>query len=467
MNHTATVSTKMEPTAKTPVHPGPAPRRSEVRRTKRRWLPYAGGIVLLALIVAGLWPKPAPVETVKVMIGPMRSTVNEEGKTRIKQRFVVSAPVAGQLRRIPFKAGAEVKANETVVAVIDPLAPTMLDARSRALAEARRDTAAANLERARAAQKFAASELKRFEALFAEKTIAVQEFEQVQWRETSAAKELAAAEAALRQAEAELAEFTNSATSLNDATIPSPSPRNGVRGGHGNNPELANDTSTATHHPQSLSPLRGEGGHARAAVEVKAPASGRVLRVIEESSRVVVAGMALMEIGDPADLEVVVEVLSRDGAALRPGTKVELEQWGGNEPLEARVRLVEPAAFTKVSALGVEEQRVKVIADVVTPVEKRASLGDQFRVEARLITWESDKVLKVASGAVFRRDNQHAVFAMRNGRAVFQPVTIGRHSGTETEITDGVREGDEAIIYPGDRIQDGQRVKPLHITASR
>jgi HlyD family secretion protein len=174
--------------------------------------------------------------------------------------------------------------------------------------------------------------------------------------------------------------------------------------------------------------------------------------------------MPLLEIGDPADLEVVIEVLSRDGAALQPGTRVELEQWGGSEPLEARVRLVEPAAFTKVSALGVEEQRVKVIADIVTPVEKRANLGDQFRVEARIITWESTNVLKIASGAVFRRGDQHAVFVVRNGRAVLQSVTIGRQSATETEITNGLRDGEEAVIYPGDRIHDGLRVKPLTIT---
>jgi HlyD family secretion protein len=408
----------------------PSPRRNNGRRRKpRRWLPYAGAALLLALIVAGLWPKPAPVETVKVVTGPMRATVNEEGKTRIKQRFMVSAPVAGQLRRIELKAGAEVKAGETIVAVIDPLTPTMLDARSRALAEARRDTAAANLERARAAEKFAASELKRFEALFAEKTVAVQELEQVQWRETSAAKELTAAEAALRQAEAELAEFGSASTKAD-----------------------------ATNGPSSS--LNGQ----RPAIEVKAPASGRVLRVIEESARPVTAGMPLLEIGDPADLEVVIEVLSRDGAALKPGTRVELEQWGGREPLEARVRLVEPAAFTKVSALGVEEQRVKVIADIVTPVEKRANLGDQFRVEARIITWESANVLKIASGAVFRRGGQPSVFVVRNGRAVLQPVTIGRPSSTETEITSGLREGEEAIIYPGDRIHEGLRVKPLTVT---
>lgn len=417
--------------------PKPTPRRNDAHRPKRRrWLPYVGALILIALIVAGLWPKPAPVETVKVVTGKMRATVNEEGKTRIKQRFVVSAPVAGQLRRIPFKAGAEMKAGETVVATIDPVAPTMLDARSRALAEARRDTAAANLERSRAAQKFAASELKRFQSLFADNTIAIQEFEQVQWRETAAAKELVAAEAALRQVEAELAEFSVNA-SKNRGSV--------------------NGSSNGT---TSQSPMS-------AAVEVKAPVTGRVLRVIEESSRVVLAGTALMEIGDPADLEVVIEVLSRDGAALQTGTRVELEQWGGNEPLEARVRLVEPAAFTKVSALGVEEQRVNVIADIVTPAEKRANLGDAFRVEARIITWESDKVLKVASGAVFRRGDQHAVFAVRNGRATFQPAGIGRNSSSETEIVNGLQEGDEVIIYPGDRISDGDRVKALRISSSR
>lgn len=421
MNSTTTLSTTMESKERS-VHPmPPPPRRQAPRRPKpRRWLPYLGALVLLALIVAGLWPRPMPVETVKVVTGSLRATVNEEGKTRIKQRFLVSAPVAGQLRRIPFKAGAEIIAGETVVAVIDPLAPVLLDARTRALAEARRDTAAANVERARAAQKFVASELKRFEILFAEKTVSIQELEQGQWRETTAAKELTAAEAALRQAEAELAEFST--------TTP---------------------------------------GQSRPPIEVKAPASGRVLRVLEESSRVVTSGLPLVEIGNPADLEVVIEVLSRDGAAIQPGTRVDLEQWGGTEPLEARVRLVEPAAFTKVSALGVEEQRVNVIADIVTPVAKRASVGDNFRVEARIITWEADQVLKVASGAVFRRGDQHAVFAVRGGRATFQAVTTGRTSGTETEITSGLNEGEAVIIYPGDRINDGDRVKPLKIGAAR
>ena len=423
MNTTTPLSTTIKPQA-SPGH-APVPRRNgSPRRKPRRWLPYAGAVVLIGLIVAGLWPKPLPVETVPVGSGRLRTTVNEEGKTRIRQRYLVSAPVAGQLRRIPFKAGAEVKAGETVVAVIDPLAPTMLDARSRALAEARRDTAAANLERARAAQKFAAAELKRAESLFSDKTISPQELDQVQWRETAATKDLAAAESALRQAEAELAEF-----------------------GRGPGSDLA--------------------GSSRAAVDVKAPAGGRILRVAEESSRVVAAGTPLLEIGDPGDLEVVIEVLSRDGAIIPSGTRVELEQWGGSEPLQARVRQVEPAAFTKVSALGVEEQRVNVIADIATPVEKRPNLGDNFRVEARIVTWESDKVLKVASGAVFRRGNEHAVFVVREGKAVFQPIKVGRSSGTEMEILEGLREGDVAILYPGDRINAGDRIKPLNISGAR
>lgn len=417
-NRTTTVSatsgTTMQSAGTAPTKP--TARRNNQRRSGRRWLPYLGALLLVALIVAGLWPQAAPVETARAAVGALRATVNEEGKTRIKQRFVISAPVTGQLRRIPFKAGAEVKAGETVLAVIEPLTPAMLDARARSLAEARRDTAAANLDRARAAQKFALSELRRVENLAAEKAISTQELENVQWREAGAAKEVVAAESALRQVEAELAEF--------------------------------NGTNAAP---------------ARPPTEVKAPASGRVLRVFEESTRPVTAGTPLVEIGNPADLEAVIEVLSRDGAAIKPGTKVELEQWGGSRPLQALIRLVEPAAFTKVSALGVEEQRVNAIADIVTPVEERGNLGDSFRVEARIVTWEADNVLKVPSGAVFRRGSQSAVFVIRDGRARLQPITVGRSSGTEIQVLNGLKEGDEVVLYPGDRVQDNQRVKPIKI----
>ena len=181
------------------------------KRHTRRWLPYAGAVVLVALITAGLWPRPIPVETARATIGTLRATVNEQGKTRIKQRYVVSAPVTGQLQRIPFKAGAEVHAGQTVVAVIEPVSPTLLDARTRVATEAKRDTALANLEKARAGQRFAASDLRRFEKLHAEKMVSVQELESVQLREASATKEQAAAESALRQVEAEMAEFAGNA----------------------------------------------------------------------------------------------------------------------------------------------------------------------------------------------------------------------------------------------------------------
>jgi HlyD family secretion protein len=174
-------------------------------------------------------------------------------------------------------------------------------------------------------------------------------------------------------------------------------------------------------------------------------------------------GTPLLEIGDPTDLEVVVEMLSRDGAAIAAGAAVSLEQWGGAAPLEGKVRLVEPAAFTKISALGVEEQRVNVVVDITTPLDQRRSLGDNFRVEARVITWESASALKLPVSGIFRLGNEWAAYVVRNGEAKLVPVKAGRSSGTEIQIIDGLKEGDEVILYPGDRIKDGQRVKPTKV----
>jgi HlyD family secretion protein len=385
----------------------------------RRWLPYVGALLLIGLIVAGLWPRPVPVETAMAAVGALRATVNEEGKTRIKQRFVVSAPVGGQLQRIPFKAGAEIQAGQTVLAVIAPLSPTLLDARARTLAEARRDEASANFEKTRAGHLFASSELHRFQKLFAEKTVSNQELDTAQWREAAAAREEAAAQSALRQAEAELAGF-----------------------------------------PVGGDPDPGPASEPR---EIKAPITGRVLRVFEENSRVVLPGAPLLEVGDPADLEVVVDVLSRDGAMITPGARVEFEQWGGTEPLQGRVRLVEPAAFTKVSALGVEEQRVNVIADLVSPVDLRRNLGDNFRVEARILVWETDQALKLPTGALFRRGDRWATFVVADACAQLRWVKIGRSSGIETQILDGLKPGEVVILYPGSRVKEGQRVRQIQI----
>jgi HlyD family secretion protein len=247
--------------------------------------------------------------------------------------------------------------------------------------------------------------------------VSLQELETVQLREASAAKEQAAAESALREAEAAMAEFAGVAL-----------------------------TGTNT----VLDPI-----------QVKAPATGSVLHVFEENARVVAAGTPLMDIGDPTDIEVVVEVLSRDGAMTSPGTPVDLEQWGGGEPLKAKVRLIEPAAFTKVSALGVEEQRVNVVADLLTPPDQRRSVGDNFRVEARIIVWEARDVLKVPAGALFRKGDQWAAFVLADGRARLRIVKGGRSSGAETQVLEGLKQGEEVILYPGSRVTDGQRVTPV------
>ena len=376
--------------------------------------------MLVALIIVGLWPQPVPVETALANRGTLRVTVNEEGKTRIKQRYVVSAPVTGQLGAYHSRPGPRWRPGRPSLAVIDPLSPAMLDARARALAEASRDTAAANLEKSRANHTFTASELRRFEKLYQEKTVSIQELEAAQMREAFAAKEEAASQSALRQAEAELAEFSSSDAGTNAV---------------------------------------------RAPTEVKAPVSGRVLRIFEENARVVTPGTPLLEIGDPADLEVVIEVLSRDGAAISAGTPVELEQWGapGASDLQARVRLVEPAAFTKVSALGVEEQRVNVVADLLTPPDQRRNVGDNFRVEARIIVWQTDRALKVPAGALFRRGEQWAAFVVSDGRAELRLVKVGRSSSTETQILEGLKEGEQVILYPGSRVHAGQRVKPIKV----
>lgn len=415
----------MTPLPMTPTEPlTPSPRTQKPRKPspRRRWLPWLGATLLVAAIVASLQPQPIPVETGRVSEGTLRATVNEEGRTRIRNRYTVFSPVAGQLRRIPFKAGQPVRAGETVLAVLDPLPSALLDPRSRSLAEARRDTAAAQLAKARDAQRFATLELQRFQKLYADRTVSAQELEGVQWREAAAAKESTAAESALRQAEAELAEF----------------------GGSPSNPNPTNEIP-------------------RSPVEVRSPINGQILRVREESARVVAPGTPLLELGDPTDLEVVIEVLSRDGAAIRPGAVVELDHWGGERPLEARVRLVEPAAFTKISALGVEEQRVNVIADLVTPPDQRPGLGDGFRVEARIVVWESPRTLKAPAGALFRRGPDWAAFTLRDGRTVLQKVQAGRSSGPEIQILDGLKAGDEIVLYPGDRIRENARVRPVII----
>jgi HlyD family secretion protein len=270
----------------------------------------------------------------------------------------------------------------------------------------------------------AGSELVRFRSLAERQVIAPQEMETATMREAMAAQDLRAAEFGVQVAEFELQQAR--------ALL-----------------------------------LRGQpGGNAgQTPLEIKSPVSGRVLRVFQESARVVPGGLPLLEVGDPTDLELRIEVLSRDGVAIRPGARVIVEQWGGTEPLEARVRLVEPSAFTKISALGVEEQRVYVVADLVDGVARRPTLGDSYRVEGRVVVWEGKNVLRVPAGALFQRAGAWETFVVDRDRTRLRAVNVGRTNGLETEILDGLREGERVAVYPGDKIDDGVRVRELVVGA--
>lgn len=391
----------------------------------RRRLPWFGGIVLVALIVVGLWPRPVPVEAGKVTRGQMLVTVDEEGMTRVKNRYVVAAPVAGQLRRIDWKAGAVVEAGKTVLAILEGSGADFLDARSQAQAEARvrateaaREAMVAQRERAKAAARMYAGDLDRQKRLLADKVLSSQEFDLAQMRARMAEQEERAAEFSLKVAEFEL--------------------------------------------QQARAVLsRSRAGGAAESLVITSPVSGRILRIMQESERVVPGGFPLMEVGDPTDLEVRIEVLSRDGVAIQPGARVRLEQWGGADPLTARVRLVEPSAFTKISALGVEEQRVYVVADFTDPLEKRLTLGDSYRVEARVVVWESAAALRAPAGALFQRGGVWQTFTIEGNTARLRTVKVGRSNGVESEVIDGLPEGAQVVVYPGDKVADGMRVAPL------
>ena len=396
--------------------------------SRRRWLPWLGGGVLVALIVIGLWPRPLPAEVATVVTGPLEVTVEEEGITQVRHRYVVAAPVAGHLRRIPHKAGAAVVAGETVLAVLEPGGADMLDVRSQAQAEARlastrsaRALAEAHRQRAAAALKLARSEHERYRQLAEAGAVSRQEMEMAEAAWTTAQQDDRAAEFNLQVATHELA--------VAEAVL-----------------------------------LRAQpGGDDGATMAVTSPVSGRVLRVLQESARLVPGGFPLLEVGDPADLEVRIEVLSRDGVGIEPGARVWLEQWGGAEPLEARVRWVEPAAFTKISALGVEEQRVNVIADLVGPPERWAGLGDAYRVEARIVRWEGTDIRQVPAGALFQRGGRWQTFVVDHGVARVREITPGRSDGVFTEITAGLELGDVVIVYPGDRVREGSRVRGIDV----
>lgn len=398
-------------------------------RPVARYLAWVG--LALAGGMALAWafrPRPVAVEVARAARGRVEVTVDAEGRTRIRDRYIVATPVAGRLRRIELKPGDAVEAGRTVVAALEPSDPELLDPRARALAEARVKAAAAararavpQLEQARTAHDYARVALERAVRLHAERTLSHVELDAAEERERVAADVWRAAEFAAQVAAFEL--------------------------------------------EQAQAVLGGGAGDAAgpgASLEVRAPVTGRVLRVFQESSTVVAPGARILELGDPANLEVEVEALSSDAVRVVPGARVWLEQWGGDGPLPARVRLVEPSAFRKVSALGVEEQRVLVIADLAGPREAWARVGDGYRVEARIVVAEASEALLVPTGALFREEDAWAVFVVERGRAVARRVVVGSRNDLVTEVCAGLREGEVVILHPSDRVSEGTRVRAGH-----
>jgi HlyD family secretion protein len=387
------------------------------------------GLLILLLVIAaalayGFFPRPIPVDIATVKQAPLEVTVEEEGKTRVRERYAVSAPVAGYARRIDLKVGDPVHKGQ-VVAVLEPARSASLDPRSRT-------QAAAQLAAAQAALA-AANETAR--AAAAQERLANLEFERNQTLGQSHFVSRSAVDQARTALQAAEADRRAAEQSANVA---------------GHNVEAARAAAA-----QVTGLDAGKGAEV---VNVASPVDGSVLDVPHESEGSVQAGQALIEVGNPRSLEVVVEVLSTAAVKIVPGTPVRLERWGGDPALDARVREVEPAGFTKISALGVEEQRVRVICDITSPARQWSRLGDGYRVEASFIVWSSHDALQAPTDALIRHGDGWAVFVMDAGRARLRPVQVGQRNGLQAQVLSGLKAGEKVLSRPGDQIRDGGRV---------
>lgn len=393
-------------------------------KISRKFLLIALPAALIAAFAVALRPNPIAVDLAAVSRGPLRVTLDEEGETRVRERFVVSAPFAGRVLRVELEPGEPVRAGETVLVTLRPGTPSLLDARDRASLEARVRSAEAAVgrarsqrDRSRAELRFAESDLRRQTSLGKQGIVSNEAVEFAELGVETRRETLAATEYEVKTAQAEL--------------------------------EAARAALLEA----------GDPGASAGVYQLRSPVSGVVLRRLRESESVVAAGEPLLEVGEARDLEVISDMLSTDAAQLRPGHRVEIEQWGGGDVLQGRVRRIEPSGFTKVSALGVEEQRVWVVMDLVDPPERRLALGDGFRVEVRVVTWERDDVLQVPTSALFRDEQGWKVFAVENGRAVRRAVEVGPQNGLAAEIRSGLKEGDQVILHPSGEIAEGVDVQ--------
>ncbi|MCW5746505.1 MAG: HlyD family efflux transporter periplasmic adaptor subunit [Alphaproteobacteria bacterium] len=384
-------------------------------------------VLSVLAVVAGIaWlltPQPVAVETASVVKGRFVATIDEDGKTRVRERYVVAAPVAGRLTRIHLKVGDKVAAGDVIATILPSPAP-LLDPRSRreaeervGAAEATRDRTRTVVERARAQAAQATADLERTRTLVARGAATTQALEH--------------AELAMRVADRDLraAEFQDDAAQ--------------------------HDLEQA----RALLARYHDGGDAALdAWKVAAPVPGVVLKLVQESETIVQPGGPLIEIGDPRDLEIVVDVLSTDAVEIRPGAAVVIEHWGGPGTLAGVVRRIEPSAFTKLSTLGVEEQRVNVLLDVVSPPATWSGLGDGFQVDTRITVFTRDDAIMVPAGALFRRGESWYAYVVDAGRAQLRTVQLLRRSGRVAAVTGGLATGEQVIVYPSDRIAPGVRV---------
>ncbi len=397
----------------------------KARRQTILWWIGVGGIVLMPLYLA-LRPQAVTVDVAPVVRGRFEFTVEEDGKTRVRERYTVSAPLEGTLERIRLKAGDPVE-RDMVLAVIHPKEPALLDTRTEqelrarlGAVEATKEQARATVERTQASLNQAKADYKRTKTLADAGLTTPAHRERDELAVKLAVKDMAAAEFAHRAALHEV--------------------------------EMARAALSRTHNPRKVV---GEDQH----WEIRSPVLGRVLRVVQENEGVVTLGAPLLELADPWDLEVIVDVLTTDAVQIQPGAQVWCERWGGQRVLEGRVRLVEPSGFTKISALGVEEQRVNVVIDLIADREQWQSVGDGYRVDARIVVFSQDNTIKVPTGALFRDGEHWAVFSVTEGHVRKRQIRVTKRSGLEAMIEDGLEPGEQVVVYPSDAVRDGGQVQ--------
>lgn len=392
------------------------------RIAPRTFIWIAAALLGVAALAWAFWPRPVQVEVAAVTQGRFEQSIEEDGRTRLKERYVVSSPVAARMARSTLHEGDAVAAGD-VVAVLSPVMSSMIDDRTAREAAARLraatagvERATARLERARLAQREARLELERDERLAREGFVAAARLDTARLNHLAAERELQAG-----QAERDMA--------------------------------LQERAQAAA----ALAPAQAGTGDRRP-MAVRSPVRGVVLRVAAQSESTVAAGTALVEIGDPAQMEVVAELLTTDAVQAQPGTRVVVERWGG-PPVEARVHRIEPAAFTKVSALGIEEQRVRVLIDPIDPPPAWRLLGDGFRVTARVVTVSADAAVQVSVGALFPATGGFAVYRLDGGHAWLQPVELGGRNASSAWVRRGLEPGQRVILYPPAAVVDGGRVQ--------